>query len=212
MTGAGSADSDTGAELKLLVFDMGHVFIDFDWEAVVAGFCAASGRSRDELRRAFAEVSRLGYESGRIDSEGFLRELNRRLGTTLSLAEFRDLWTVSFSENREMVQLFETLRQQRPLYLLSNTNEMHYEFLQSTFNVARHFQELILSYKVGCSKPEASIYQEVLRRSGLEAGQCLFVDDLEPNVRAATQIGMQAIRFTGVDDLKTRLTALGFTV
>ncbi len=205
-------NGQAGAAVKLLVFDMGHVFIDFDWEAVQAGFCRASGRSSGQLRRAFAEVARLGYESGRIDSEGFLFQLNKRLGTTLSLSEFRELWTVSFHENKDMVELFETLKQQRPLYLLSNTNEIHYEYLQSTFNVARHFQELILSYRVGCSKPDPSIYQEVFRRSGFAAEQCLFIDDLETNVKAAAETGMQAIRFTGVDDLKMRLTSLGFTV
>jgi putative hydrolase of the HAD superfamily len=79
-------------------------------------------------------------------------------------------------------------------------------------NVERHFDELILSYKVGCSKPEAEIYREVLKRAGKPASDCLFVDDLECNIQAAAALGMHTIHFRGVADLKQKLTELGFAV
>ena len=119
---------------------------------------------------------------------------------------------VSFHENPDMATLLQGLRTRLPLYLLSNTNEEHYGFLQTTFNVARHFQERILSYEVGCAKPDHSIYHEVLKRSGLPAAHHLFVDDLEPNVKAAQAVGMQAIRFSGIDNLKQQLQAHGIAV
>lgn len=198
--------------MKLLVFDMGHVFIDFEWEQVCQGFCRSSGLTLDELRVVMTEVSKLGYERGTIDTAGFLAEMNRRLGIKLTREEFTKLWMESFRENAEMAQLLEKLRTQRPLYLLSNTNEVQYEWLQATYNVARHFDELILSYKVGCQKPDLEIYREVLRRSGLAAEDCLFVDDLEANIKAASSIGMHTIRFQGVSDLKNNLHQLGFSV
>ena len=111
-----------------------------------------------------------------------------------------------------MSQLLQVLRRQRPLYLLSNTNEVHYHFLQSRYNVARHFNELILSYEVGYSKPHEEIYREVLRRSKLDAQDCLFVDDLAPNIHTASTLGMHTIHFRGVQDLKSRLQDMGFAV
>jgi epoxide hydrolase-like predicted phosphatase len=198
--------------VDLLVFDMGHVFIDFEWEAVCLGFCAQAGCSLDQLRAVFKEVAQLGYESGRIDTHSFLAELNQRLQSQITREQFTEIWTTSFRENEHMAELLQKLKLQRPLYLLSNTNEVHYEWLQSRYNVARHFQELILSYKVGCSKPEAQIYHEVLNRSGIAPDRCLFIDDLECNINAAAGLGMQTILFRGVDDLKTNLTGLGFTI
>lgn len=201
-----------GIAVDLLVFDMGHVFIDFEWEAVCRGFCTRAGRSIEELRAVFVEVSKLGYESGRINTDDFLAELNTRLSCSLTREEFTEIWTTSFRENEHMAVLLNKLKSQRALYLLSNTNEVHYEWLQSRYDVARHFEELILSYKVGSSKPELAIYQEVLKRSGMAAERCLFVDDLEPNINAANQVGMQTILFRGVDDLKSKLTTYGFNV
>lgn len=196
--------------MQLLVFDMGHVFVDFDWEEVCNGFCMASGRSREELKKGLHHVSQLGYESGKISTSGFLDELNKMLDASLTLEEFAELWVRTFTENEEMAELLTLLKEQRPLYLLSNTNEIHYEHLQSRFNVARHFDELVLSYKVGSVKPEPVIYEEVLRRSKLPAEQCLFIDDLEANVVAANNLGMNTIRFEGVQHLKTQLKKLGF--
>jgi len=202
----------TGIAVELLVFDMGHVFIDFEWDAVCMGFCSRAGCSIEQLRAVFVEVSKLGYESGRINTADFLAQLNTRLSCDLNREEFTEIWTTSFRENEHMADLLNKLKTQRSLYLLSNTNEVHYEWLQSRYDVARHFEELILSYKVGSSKPELAIYQEVLKRSGMAAERCLFVDDLECNVNAAAQVGMQTILFRGVDDLKSKLTTYGFSV
>lgn len=198
--------------MEVLVFDMGHVFVDFDWDVVSEGFCRISGRTRDELRKGFHRVASLGYESGRISTSGFLAELNNHLGTAIELEQFKQLWNATFCENEEMAALLTILKQQRPLYLLSNTNEIHFDYLESTFNVTRHFTEVILSYRVGCSKPEADIYHEVLRRSGKPAERCLFIDDLEPNVAAARALGMNAIQFKSVQQLKDELVGYGFAL
>jgi HAD superfamily hydrolase (TIGR01509 family) len=104
------------------------------------------------------------------------------------------------------------LRTQVPLCLLSNINEVHYEHLQGQYNFTRHFAEVVLSCRVGMVKPEPGIYLEALRRVGVPAEHCIFIDDLEGNVRAAREVGMHGIIFVGIEDLKTRLSACGLTV
>ncbi len=206
---SGEQKSGEVKEVKLIVFDMGHVFVDFSWDEVCKGFCARSNLTRDEFKQVLAYVGGLGYEAGRISTADFLKELNDKLKTDISLDEFKALWNNTFCENAEMAALLQALKANYPLYLLSNTNEIHYDFLQGSFNVARHFQELILSFQVGMSKPDQRIYHEVIRRSGLPAENHLFIDDLVPNIQAAQAVGMQAIQFVGIEDLKQRLQALG---
>src|SRR5262249_11759958 len=126
--------------------------------------------------------------------------------------EFTGLFTHTFRENEDMAALLQSLKTQVPLYLLSNTNEVHYEWLQENYDVARHFEELILSYKVGCCKPDRSIYEHVLQLSRLSAEDCLFVDDLQANIDAALKVGMKAIRFSGVEPLKGDLRSYGLQV
>lgn len=188
---------------------MGHVFVDFDWDLVCQGFCKRAGLTRDQFKPVLKHLHALGYEAGKISTADFLNELNRVAGSNLEEDEFHVLWNSTFRENEEMAELLSTLRASRPLFLLSNTNESHYGFLEQTFKVSRHFKERILSYEVGCCKPGHNIYHEVFKRSGHQPGDHLFIDDLAANVEAAQELGMHAIRFTGIECLKADLLKFG---
>jgi HAD superfamily hydrolase (TIGR01509 family) len=198
--------------MKLVVFDMGHVFINFSWDAVCEGFASRAGIPRDRFDEILGYLGSLGYEKGKISTGAFLAQLNNSLKLELDLSEFTQLWNATFEEDKDMRSLMDQLAQRWPLYLLSNTNENHYSYLQQRFNVARNFREVILSYQVGYSKPEAEIYAEVYKRSGFNPADCLFIDDLEPNIEAAQRLGMKTILYRGIEDLQIRLPNFGVTV
>ena len=200
---------ESNSHFRLIVFDAGHVFIDFDWQEVCRCLVDLSGLSAEEVKHAFSYLETLGYKIGRIKTEDFLFQLNSRLKTKISPDEFPKLWNTSFVENDGVVKLMRQLRQRFPLYLLSNTNEAHYEYLQRKYDSYSFFEQSILSYKVGHAKPEPEIYHEVLRLSGLPANRCLFIDDLPENVQAAEKIGMHAIQFSGLEPLTADLQNLG---
>src|SRR5262249_51098714 len=98
---AASVKKDAG-DVKLLVFDMGHVFVDFDWDKVCQGFCEKAGVERDQFRPVLSHVGGLGYELGQCTTEEFLAELNAKLGTRLTVDEFTVLWNATFHENPDM--------------------------------------------------------------------------------------------------------------
>ena len=138
--------------VKLLVFDMGHVFVRFDWDKVCQGFCEHAKVSRERFKTVLVEVSKMGYESGKCNTEQFLGRLNELLDCNISVDQFTVLWNATFEEDPQMAELLQQLGRTYPLYLLSNTNENHYAHLQGRFNVSRHFAHLILSYEVALAK------------------------------------------------------------
>jgi HAD superfamily hydrolase (TIGR01509 family) len=192
---------------------MGHVFVDFDWDAVCLGFCDYAGIAPDDFKPILEYLSQLGYEKGNVTTEEFVSQLSAKLKKRLTIPEFTRLWNATFSENTAMAALLQELRLVRPLYLLSNTNENHYGYLQSTFNVARHFDELILSYVVRSQKPEQRIYQEVFLRSGLPPEEVAFFDDRPENIKAAKDAGIShSYQFTGINALKQDLQLAGINI
>jgi putative hydrolase of the HAD superfamily len=198
--------------MKLVVFDLGHVIVEFNWTAVCEGFARRARIPRENFDLVLNYLGSLGYERGKISTAAFLSELNRILKLDLDLAEFTQLWNTTFEEDKEVTALMGRLNKQLPLYLLSNTNENHYQYIQQRFNIEKYFKELILSYRVGHIKPEAEIYDEVFKRSGLKPTECLFIDDLLLNIEAAHDLGMKTILYKGVEDLKQRLNQFGVTV
>jgi putative hydrolase of the HAD superfamily len=69
-----------------------------------------------------------------------------------------------------------------------------------------------LSAEVKLIKPDAAIYEHTLRGLGVSAEEALFVDDRENNIRAARALGMHAIQFQSIAELKDDLKALGFPI
>jgi epoxide hydrolase-like predicted phosphatase len=57
------------------------------------------------------------------------------------------------------------------------------------------FEDVIDSAFVGCRKPEAQIYEITLERIGMRAEQCVFIDDMAPNIEAARELGFTAVHF-----------------
>lgn len=184
---AHKSSDEQSVDLKLLVFDMGKVFIHFDWERTYEGFVQASNKSVEDVKSAL-EAMYHPYERGHITTDQFVDYLNGTLGTRWSRADFARLWTATLDEDAEMTRLMQSLKEKYPLYLLSNINETSFGYLQDRFNVAQHFEELVLSYKVGHMKPAAEIYHEVLNRSQLPAQHCLFIDDLAENIQGPKQL------------------------
>jgi FMN phosphatase YigB (HAD superfamily) len=73
-----------------------------------------------------------------------------------------------------------------------------------------NFDFKTLSAEVRLIKPDPAIYQHTLLGLGVSAAETLFVDDREPNIRAARVLGMRAIQFQSISQLKDDLEALGF--
>ena len=69
-----------------------------------------------------------------------------------------------------------------------------------------------LSAEIGLIKPDPAIYEHTLRGLGVAAAEALFVDDREINVRAARQLGIHAIQFNSVPQLRKELETLMFRI
>lgn len=87
--------------------------------------------------------------------------------------------------------------------LLSNSWGLDYD----RTDWAELFDVTVISGEVGLRKPEPEIYHLTASLLGVAPADCVFVDDLGPNVRAAEQVGMTGIRHvdpaTTVAELET---------
>jgi HAD superfamily hydrolase (TIGR01509 family) len=132
------------------------------------------------------------------------------LSMNVSGEQFWDIWgRIFLPEPLIPEELFAQLRTRHKLLLLSNTNEMHFALAQERYPLLRHFDDHVLSYKVGAMKPSAAIYQEAIARAGCRPQECFFTDDLLLNVEAAREQGMDAVQFQSFPDLEAELRSRG---
>jgi FMN phosphatase YigB (HAD superfamily) len=201
--------------IEAIFFDLGRVIVDFDYAPVVRKLLAAS-RKDDSLDFAtlfdwFFHPTRganRAFDCGRITPEQLYDELRRHFGITLCYEDFVSLWNGIFSENREVTEMIETLAADFRLFLISNTNPLHFQHISDHFSVLRRFEAFFLSYRIGACKPEEMIFRTALSQARVEVSRSLFIDDVSEYVEAAKRLGLHGCHFTSAKSLKNYLSAL----
>ena len=181
--------------INAFLFDIGNVLVRFDFSRAVRAVTALSD-ARDEadvLHRL--DAVKLGYEDGQISRADFLHEAFRILGYRGTEAQFIAAWQGIFTENAPMTSLVRALRGKFPLYLLSNTNDMHVEGLFRDFPVFTEFTGATYSHEVRASKPHRPIYEIACRTHGLDPRTTFFIDDLAANIATARELGFHAHQY-----------------
>jgi putative hydrolase of the HAD superfamily len=95
------------------------------------------------------------------------------------------------------------------LFTLNNESRELHEYRVRTFGLCSVFQAFLASCYLGQVKPDEDIYRNALGIAGCDAGQGVFVDDRPVNVETAVKLGLRAIRFVNLEQLRGALAAEG---
>ncbi|HNV85965.1 MAG TPA: HAD family phosphatase [Candidatus Omnitrophota bacterium] len=196
-------------DCQLFLMDLGNVLVKFDHGILARDLAKLSGRPIMAIVSQFIS-SGLGelYDRGKISSEEFLSEVIKSLKLPLGAEELKNLWCNIFSENPGMESLVERIKRKYPIWVISDTNELHFEYVKEKFSVLRLVDGFILSYQVGELKPHPRLFEEALRRSRSEASKTFFADDRGELVRAASKLGFHAFRFRDAASFEKELSRL----
>ena len=199
---------EDSTNIKILVFDLGNVLINFDWNRAVNGLKKIDENIDSKLPQIFGSDLMISYEKGVISTEEFYRQLMRMLDMRIDLPLFKKIFSDIFTCNEDLIRLLPQLRKRYKIYALSNTCEMHIDWIEDNFSFLKNFNELVLSYRVGHMKPEEEIFYEVLKRSNLRPGEHFYIDDNLYFKEVAKGLGFQGHHFVSNEaltkDLKIR--------
>ena len=142
-----------------------------------------------------------GYISQREQIEGY-KEL-----TGDDEAEIMKYLKKEHKLNKPVVEIIKQLKPKYKIGMLSNIGVSWYEELVPK-DVRELFDETVLSHEVGMVKPYPEIYEYLISKLGVEADEVLFIDDILSNCDGARAVGMEAIHYVTVSNLKKELTEL----
>jgi len=201
--------------IKTLLVDVGQVLVALDYPAALRRVMQYTQLPGEEIsKRLSGHQAVLLYESGKIPTETFYEMTCRLLEMKVSLDDFKRGWGDMFALNSPdgkciSAALFRELKQSYRVVALSNTNEMHWEYLETVFPLIHEFDDYVLSFRVGAMKPDPAIYRAALACASCTAGETFFIDDLPVNIQAAEQLGIKGILFQDEAQLRSDLIRLG---
>ena len=191
---------------RAVISDFGGVLTNPLIEAFAA-YQEHSGVRFEDLGRAMqaATEARGGehplflLEKGLISEAEFLHRLEEHLPEGTRLEGFRDTYFEALHPNAELIAFMRELRDRglRMAMLTNNVREWEPHWRSKLPDIDDIFELVVDSAFVGMRKPEPEIYHLTLERmgGGLTPEDCVFLDDLEPNVEAARALGMRAVRY-----------------
>ena len=179
--------------IKNIIFDFGDVFINLDKKGALEK--ALHMFEADTVPEEINAIN-IVYEQGLISTEEFLEFYQDNfpyLENEILLESWNSI-LLDFPQQR--LDFLKTLSEEKKynLILLSNTNELHINWVKE--NVAffeefkNYFDAFYLSHEIQLRKPNANIFEFVLKENDIEASETLFIDDTEENIVGAQKLGI----------------------
>ncbi len=185
--------------VKNIIFDFGGVVIDIDEQLTINEFAKLGVEDISKANSPeFIEIVKK-FEKGIITPEIFRNKLRDYLDLSATDQEIDDAWNaLLFDIPQERLEVIEKVKKNYNIFLLSNSNEIHYDLylrdLQLRFGYnefAELFHQAYFSFDLHLSKPNSEIYEFVMYQEGLNPEETLFIDDKPENIEAAKKLGFQ---------------------
>jgi len=195
----------------VIVFDFGGVMIDFDRPQMINWCCDSLSIELDQIR---AQRGRINGELaiGAVEEGEFWQSVAEENGVV-----FPQEWKKNFMESinrcknrrEEMFDLVRALRSSGyRVALFSDVTQWQAETFRTAGDYVL-FSPVVLSCEIGARKPNSESYAKLFNRLGVEAKECIFIDDRAENIEGARKAGMRAILFKTPGELKESLLGLG---
>ena len=201
-------------KIKAVIFDLGNVLIHFDAVRAARQFAEEAQVPYGKIwKHFFTSRVEKAYTRGEISTREFFQHAKRAFNSKMSFVTFTRLWNDIFWENEGMRPILRKLARNYPLYLISNTNQLHFDHVQEQYpKIFHHFKRTFPSHRMGRRKPDRRIFWKVLKSIRLRPEEAVFIDDMPHFIEAAKKVGMKGIRFRSNAQLKKDLRKIGVEV
>jgi len=197
-------------EIKAVLFDLGGVIIDVNYQKTIDAFSDLGVQNAADLYNQFDQSSLFdSFETGKVSSDYFIDQLSALVHHSIHREQIVDAWNAMIGEYPlEKLNLIQEISSKIPCYMLSNTNEIHLEkamnALQKTpySNLELLFKKCYFSHLIGKRKPEPDTFSWVASQLGILAEDILFIDDSPQHVEGAQKAGMQTIFYRSIQDIE----------
>lgn len=186
-------------KIKNIIFDLGGVILDID-ETLIFNELKKLDLDGSQLlhNKAFQSLDER-FERGIISAATFRKQAKKLLNRpNMSDSTFDDIWnSLLLDIPRERIHALEEIKKHYNIFLMSNTNEIHYDLyvrdLQLRFGYKQFddlFNKSYFSFDVHLLKPDPLFFEYILDHQELKPNETLFIDDTKANIEVAQKLGL----------------------
>jgi 2-haloacid dehalogenase len=197
-------------QIRAVIFDLGGVLLDWNPRYVYRRFFNSMQEIDDFLTKIGFDDWNLQQDKGRPFSEG-VADLSSRFPEYAPLIRaYHEHWAESVAGPIDgTVKIAQALKSEgTPLFALSNWSAETFPLARRKYDCLELFERIVISGDAHLAKPDPRIFEFILREIGLQAPECLLVDDAPRNIAVANELGFETILFRNPALLAERLEQL----
>jgi len=198
--------------IKVVIFDLGRVLIDFDHRIAAKKAAAFSDKDQEYIFNLFFDSDFTAeFEEGKISPKEFFVKVKKALCLNMDYDKFLPIWNEIFflsPLNRNAYNIARSLKGRYKLALLTNVNILHFEYIRDNFDIFSIFGRIFTSFELGVQKPSPLIYGAVLKSLGVNPQEVFYTDDRPELVQSARSLGINGFIFKDDEQLKSDLASL----
>jgi putative hydrolase of the HAD superfamily len=188
--------------IKNIILDLGNVLLNLDFDASIKAFqkLGSNGEILDH-KNAYADPIFYQLEIGKVAPKEFRNKVREILNyKDATDTQIDDAWYAMILDiPAKRVEAVKRLAKEYKVFLFSNTNQIHIDNLRTEFKAAHGFdfptlfETAFYSHEIHERKPDLSSFEKVIKLSGVNPQETLFVDDLEKNIIGAENAGLKTL-------------------
>ena len=187
-------------KIKNIIFDLGGVILDID-ESLILKELKKDGVDIRQLihSKEFEEIMSR-FDTGIYTAPTFRKRMKALIGQEkMTDQKFDSIWNAMLLDiPRERIEAIEQVKKHYKIFLMSNSNEIHYDLyvrdLQLRFGYNEFdalFHKSYFSFAEHLEKPDPRFFELILDHEGLQPEETLFIDDTEDNIKVAKTLGIK---------------------
>lgn len=197
--------------VEALLFDLGGVVIDIDFDRVLRHWEGISSLSFTELKSTFHfDEAYQRHERGEIDGATYFAHLRNTLQLEGSDEEIAAGWNAVFvADIPAVLEAIVQARAHFSCYAFTNTNPTHLIAWKAGYPaVFQSFDKVFISSDLGVRKPERKAFDAIAADIGVAHENILFFDDTRENIVGAEAAGLQTVYVQSPEDVRKALAGL----
>jgi len=196
--------------IKTIIFDLGDVLLNINYQLTIIEFAKFGVKNADSFYSKKVQTNLFNeIETGKISVDSFLKSLQKETENA-STNELRNAWNSMLLDlPKERIELLKKLKQDFPIYLLSNTNSIHISEFRKKLGETKYqefynlFDKVYYSHEIGFRKPNKDAFQLILDENNIKANEVLFIDDSPQHIEGANKLGIQTHHLSDTEEVAT---------
>jgi putative hydrolase of the HAD superfamily len=200
-------------EYEQIIFDLGGVLIDIDYQATEKAFIDLGF---EDFGEKYSQLNQNDLfdklEIGEISAQHFINKILPLCPEGTSPNKVVAAWNAMLGEfPKEKIELLHRVKSCLPIYMLSNTNEIHIPKVYEAWDkvsdkpMSALFDKIYLSFEIGKRKPDVSTFNWVCETLAINPSTTLFIDDSPQHLKTADMLGLKTHLLTADETLESYL-------